>query len=389
MRKAASLPLGLIFLFVTAAVPWAQPAPAPADTAVDEAVRRQADTILLRQKLGQAASAWDRKDIGVSAKLYEDAYTLVQRIGGSGIDAERKQTVSGLVAARMDLARAAQKGADLIEADKQVSRVLKVDPGNADALAFQRNNNKLLEEQRGRIPTDAAMERVRQVANDVINAATLVQDGKLLFEIGKLDEAEAELKKAIAIDPENKAAFNYLSLVKEARYAEAERRREQSSKKKIVDIVQDWQEPATRETLPIPNPYARTNLIHTSPSRQAIVRKLDLIHMDKVFYDGATLGDVVRSLSEEAAKRDPEKRGINFMINPNADTAGASAPAAPLLDPVTGAPLPAASPAETPDINAVQIKINPALTDLRLKEVLDAIVKVRSEERRVGKECTG
>ena len=40
--------------------------------------------------------------------------------------------------------------------------------------------------------------------------------------------------------------------------------------------------------------------------------------MDTVLYQKLGLGEVVRSLSEEARKRDPEKKGINFMIDPNA-----------------------------------------------------------------------
>ena len=55
MTKAASFSLGLIFLIVTAAASLAQPA--PTDAAIDEAVRRQANTIALRQKLADAKNA--------------------------------------------------------------------------------------------------------------------------------------------------------------------------------------------------------------------------------------------------------------------------------------------------------------------------------------------
>ncbi|MBE0543915.1 MAG: hypothetical protein IH623_21440 [Verrucomicrobia bacterium] len=53
-------------------------------------------------------------------------------------------------------------------------------------------------------------------------AAALVQTGKAFLEAGKLDEAEADLKKALSIDPNHIAAFYYLSLEKEARYLAAE-----------------------------------------------------------------------------------------------------------------------------------------------------------------------
>ena len=45
----------------------------------------------------------------------------------------------------------------------------------------------------------------------------LVRDGKLLYEMGKLDEAEVKLKAALARDAENAAAKYYLGLVQSAR----------------------------------------------------------------------------------------------------------------------------------------------------------------------------
>jgi type II secretory pathway component GspD/PulD (secretin)/Zn-dependent protease with chaperone function len=48
-------------------------------------------------------------------------------------------------------------------------------------------------------------------------AARLVQDARLCFEMGKLDEAEAKLRRAAQLDPDNKAALYYLELVEARR----------------------------------------------------------------------------------------------------------------------------------------------------------------------------
>ena len=48
-------------------------------------------------------------------------------------------------------------------------------------------------------------------------SAVLLQDGKLLYEMGKLDEAEAKLKEAGRLDPRNQAVDYYLNLIREAR----------------------------------------------------------------------------------------------------------------------------------------------------------------------------
>ena len=45
-----------------------------------------------------------------------------------------------------------------------------------------------------------------------------MRDGKLLYEMGKFDEAEVKLKEAVKLDPDNEGAFYYMNLVKQARY---------------------------------------------------------------------------------------------------------------------------------------------------------------------------
>ena len=125
---------------------------------------------------------------------------------------------------------------------------------------------------------------------------------------------------------------------------------------------------------PFPNPYLTNKLVYTGQGRQTIIAKLDRIRLDSIKYDGLPLGEVIISLNDEAKKRDPEKRGINFLINQNIDSAGPTLPTAPTLGP-DGNPLPAA-PQEQVDMSAIAIKINPALTDIRLADVLDAVVKV-------------
>ena len=69
MTKAASLSIGLILLCGSAVTGRTQPT--PADTAIKEAVQRQADTLALRQKLADAQAAEARKDLTAAAKLYE------------------------------------------------------------------------------------------------------------------------------------------------------------------------------------------------------------------------------------------------------------------------------------------------------------------------------
>src|ERR1017187_6427976 len=107
--------------------------------------------------------------------------------------------------------------------------------------------------------------------------------------------------------------------------------------------------------------------------RQVISDKLERIRLDTVSYDGLPLGEVVLNLRDQALKRDPEKKGINFMINPNPPPDYYPV-AAPALGP-DGTPVPV-PPQEQVDISAITVRIKPPLNDLRLVDVLDAVVKV-------------
>ena len=376
MTKAAPLSLGFILLLAAAAMLPAQTS--PTDAAVNEAVLRQANTIILRQKLLDAKNTAARGDLPGAAKLYEDAHTLVEQIG-SGIDAEKAQTISGLASTRLTLARQAQSRGDLHEADTQVSRVLKVDPQNAAALAFKKNNDRSLAAMRGKMPDDATLQQIPYIANEKTEAGTLVRDGKLLYEMGKFDEAEVKLKEANRLDPDNAGVFYYMNLVKQARYDRETRTHTIDTQDRMVQVENAWVKPVNRGLLPVPNPYALTNLVRTGDGREVIYSKLIHIPIDKVSWpEGLPLSEVLRNLSEQAKLRDPDKKGINFLFNPNAAAASAAiTPAGGTLtiDPATGLPVTAPTVGgESVDASSINVKLT--LSDVRLADVLDAIVLV-------------
>ena len=193
-------------------------------------------------------------------------------------------------------------------------------------LSSRAGNEKLLAEQRGTIPSEEVRSQVPAIIEEKVKASTLVHDGKLLYEMDKLDEADAKLKLALKQDPHNEAALYYLNLVSEAKYMRAAKLHEVTMRQDIRAVEQAWANPVSRELLPVPNPYARTNLVYTGQGRQTIITKLDRIRLDTVKYDGLPLGEVIINLNDEAKKRDPEKRGINFLVNQNIDSGGPTAP---------------------------------------------------------------
>jgi type II secretory pathway component GspD/PulD (secretin)/tetratricopeptide (TPR) repeat protein len=379
MIKAAILSLGL-------AVALALPALAPAQDnstaiAVNEAVLRQANTIVLRQKLADARKVQQGGDVAGAAKLYQESTELAVQIG-SGIDAETAAAINGLAETRLALARANQARGDLVGAANQANQVLKADPKNPAALAFKKQNEQMIAAMKGRLPSTATQEQVPQIIAQKTDAATLVQDGKLLYEMGKLQDAEAKLNQALALDPDNAAAYYYMNLIQQTKFSRENSQHVVDTQQRMTQVEKQWVLPDTRRALPTPNAYATNTLVYTGPGRQAIIAKLDRIRLDNVSFDGLPLTEVLRTLAEQSKLRDPERKGISFLINPNSDQSGppvASAAggggSAP-VDPATGLPAAAPAPAgEAGDVGATLIKI-PSLTDVRMADVLDAIVLV-------------
>lgn len=110
-----------------------------------------------------------------------------------------------------------------------------------------------------------------------------------------------------------------------------------------------------------PDSSARTNQVRFSPHRARIEEKLDSIVLEEVSFNDVPLAEVVKVLSEEARQRDPDKRGLNFIIN------SVSANSRYLLNRVGGV-----SPFGS--LDQVLVRVHPPLRNLRLRDVLDVIV---------------
>jgi hypothetical protein len=120
------------------------------------------------------------------------------------------------------------------------------------------------------------------------------------------------------------------------------------------------------------NPFAGQGISSAPPHGGRLEAKLREIVIDEVKLEGLPLSEVLNLLSDESQKRDPEKKGINFLLNPNPPPNQTSANTA--IDPTTG--LPIAGPVESVDISSANVKFNIPLRHVTMADVLDAIVRV-------------
>src|SRR5262249_3008341 len=69
---------------------------------------------------------------------------------------------------------------------------------------------------------------------------------------------------------------------------------------------------------PVTNNYPGTNTIRPHPNnlRQAIYRKVSDIRLQAVLFDNVPLDEVLGTLTAESRLRDPEGKGVNFILKP-------------------------------------------------------------------------
>jgi len=177
IRSALTL---LILALLVGSAPSAFAQVAPADPVTEEAVRRQEMSIILRKTLADAQAEQKLGDYGTAAKLYEEAWSYVQKIGEKVIEKEHRETVQGFSHVYLELAKRSFSRGQYNEARSQVSRVLRIDPKNRDALNLAARVDKALRDQAGRVPSKETLALMPEVQEEKTTAATLVQDGKLL-----------------------------------------------------------------------------------------------------------------------------------------------------------------------------------------------------------------
>ncbi len=364
--------LGVTAVWLVISQPsFGQSAGTAIDEATKESIRRQASKVDVRAKLAKAQDALKAGKHAEAARLSEEALQLLKGIN-SGVESELAAATSSLAASRLQLAQQAQRGGNLLEAEKQVDRVLLVDFANKEAQEFKRNLEKVKTQLAGRTPSPEVLASISDITAGQQKLGTQVQDAKILVEAGKLNEAEGKLKSVIASDPGNQGAFYYLNIIREQRHQQELMKREGWAQDRFSEVTRAWMDPNTRASLPQPNPYAQTNMVNTSRARQAIFSKLNRIHVDEIRFESKSLTEVVKELTTETSKRDPDKTGVNLLLAPNLDLPTL----APTLD-ANGQPIPTAPAADgAPILGDVVVNIPTPLRNLSIFELLDAIVKV-------------
>ncbi len=95
-------------------------------------------------------------------------------------------------------------------------------------------------------PTPEAISGIKPISGQPSETAQIVQDGKLMFQLGKLDDADLKLKEALKRDPNNQAALYYESVIQQNRNKQMADAKNVSSMKSMVTVEKDWRDSDAR-----------------------------------------------------------------------------------------------------------------------------------------------
>jgi beta-lactamase regulating signal transducer with metallopeptidase domain len=166
-----------------------------------------------------------------------------------------------------------------------------------------------------------------------------IREARILIEAGRLQEAEAILKRALEENSNDRVAKYYLDLVRD----------------QTRTVVGDYQ--------PLQNPTAKNPFDHLTVAaadefkqdteRDKINRKVDATRIqDFPLVEPVDLIEVLKELSAETRRRDPDHHGINFVLDQT------KARIAKI------------------DIDRFQIKIDPPIRDITIRQLCEVIARV-------------
>jgi general secretion pathway protein D len=299
---------------------------AAAQAAHDEIVRRQEAQLTARKLIDQAdklAAAGNTE--GAIAK-YDEALKLLPR--AKATEKDRARAVRGVTNAYNHLAENAYRAGDSAKATQLANKSLEYEAGNSGAKSIIAKAQKAA----GRPAVAVASGEVRpdrtpEFLGEREQIKKLFREGKIMLNSGQLDEADRRFQQILAIDPYNEDAHVLIGEVNKQRLGIAQTGADLTRTRRLWEVTDSWIPPLSRE-VEVPKPGETAGAIGATAARQAdLTKKLNSIIIPDINFRDAVITDVVGFLSAESRRLDPDRVGVNIVLQLGES---APAPAAPM-----------------------------------------------------------
>lgn len=222
----------------------------------------------------------------------------------------------GLTRVDFQLYDDALKAGDTPRAKRLMDEVVKYNPNNKEAGEKLAAINRALAD-----PNDTSLLGNPAVTPGFVKKVNEVQqlfaEAEQFRRTGQWDEATARLKRIIGIDPYNIAAVKQLQKIDEERNVYDDHARLETRNERLRQVEEKWYEP-------IINKDVTASAVSGGPAITAhtnfgMDQQLKDIYLSLDF-NNATIEEATNFLSIESRRLDPNKKGVNFIIQPEAST---------------------------------------------------------------------
>ncbi|HOO21046.1 MAG TPA: hypothetical protein PL011_06635 [Kiritimatiellia bacterium] len=290
------------------------------EAAKQEEIRRQADeTDALKASEAGFRAMSDGSYIAAETNFSYALTRLPDRPQNAAI---REQISWGLAEAQYLRARAlVQKRERLADARKLVDGALTAVPDHRGALALDRRLSKLEELESMPKPPSRQPATIEKTAD--INQ--MYDEARQWYMVKDYDRALALFEQVLLRDPYHKSAIRYIRKIEADKYKLASYEREARVQGMMTDVRRTWN-PPIRADIEVPQDIAKSGGLDSKPASERLNEKMQKIIIPAVEFRQANINDVVNFLVEASIAADPEKEGVNIILNLG-QSGGASAPA--------------------------------------------------------------
>ncbi len=220
----------------------------------------------------------------------------------------------GLTRVDFQLYEAALKIGDTTRARRLMDEVVKYNPNNKLA------NEKLAAIDRALAnPNDTTQLGNPAVTPGFVNRVNevrqLLAEAEQFRRTGQWDEAEARLKRILGIDPYNIAATKELERIDAEKYDYDEHARLETRVERLRQVDEKWFEPiVNKDAADLAQSGQPPIVAHTNFTLEQRLRDIFL----SLDFNNATIEEATNFLSTESKRIDPDHKGVNFVIQPDA-----------------------------------------------------------------------
>ena len=239
-------------------------------------------------------------------------------------EADRTQISWGLAEAKYLRARAlVQKNERLPEARTLLDAALKAAPTHSGALNLDKKLKKL--EAQALLPVPPAKQ---QATIDKFNKTeALYKEARQWYRLRDYDRAKALFEQILVIDPYHKSAMRYIRKIEADKYDLATWNFRASRQGMVTDVRRTFARPVSAQ-IDLPQESAPGQAVDSRVDGDRLNEKMQKIIIPSLEFRQANIADVVNYLVDASISADPEKEGVNIILNLGDSGASAAAPAA-------------------------------------------------------------